>query len=1425
MGIIRFFAILLSSLCVIVCSAFAQIQTIEIATAEDLYSFAELVSNGTSEINAVLTADIVLNENVLDENGELRGDVENLKQWTPIGTEEHPFEGTFDGQGFAIYGLYINPTNQKNNVGLIGFSNAGIIKNVGIEEGYIKGYANVGGVCGSCRMGTISHCYNLARIEGESSVGGICGYSDLTIYYCYNLGTVLSDDGVLCGGICGCGEVSNCYNVGYCNGEIFATKSWNSNSYFDKDIYGGNLGRIYTDPELMITTSTYGISLSDFVSETLPEHLSSDVWVAGTPTYGEIITVDNEFAIQEIGALPSIKGMNHTHSKIAKLYNFGDSNNPLWLEYTPVYSSDDIVSMSANYVVMQNYETTNAMGTLSNPFVGNFSGNRHTITLISTETTDEQALFLYSQGTIMRLNTVVSFSACNNAAGICVHNEGTIKSCHVSGTIIPKYNAGGICLQNNGTIYDCVNSSTITSKESKGQSGICCINNGTITSCINEGVVDGMTAAGICARNIGVVSNCINNANLVSGMGSAGIVYENYGTVTTSCTYIDAESSATSGASEEQTIVTFNANDNCVVENCYVATKNSTTSFSLLIHDFCNGNLPEGLSETYWKTLPAMFSDYTRYKYYPVLQSELCSTMPIVAQKDPYYNLTLNGNGGCFEDIKIYVRGEKCVLPSNVTRSGFTFGGWYDNSNFIGNAYTEIPITATGDKSFYARWTTNYYSVNLFSNGGRINSGNITGYYYGAYIQLPTDVTKTGYTFKGWKSVPNTQFGISSLKEGATDGFVKMVQRYTSLSAASILTSLENLPQTVFFSVPNVYIPLIKEEIANYTDDDVRYMSSSGLSFFQFGDVVLTEVGNDENKLASLIRSYFAISLDDAFTLIANAPITIATDINNTVIDSFNKEISEFGASATIANGYRQIYVTAITPTDREDKYLQADWQRQTYDVVLHTSGATILDEPITQYSYGNVTYLPKQLELKGYTFKGWYSNSYFDGLPVEYIDSVEYGNKQFWARWVVNCDVQVSGTMTPASCFGFSDGKIELAVSEATEPLSFQWVGMENNTAIIENISAGNYQVVVTDDRGCSATKTFTVSQPNEIQVTVSEVINPKCNEQSAIKLTANGDYTYLWNNGSTEKDLIGAEIGDYEVTVTEPTNGCSIKLSQSLELSIKQPEIALVTVSKKTGKNLVVWVRENTDLIKYYTIYRESDIAGSYEKIATVPYSEISVYEDENVDPMVRSWSYKISATDYCGNETALSDYHATIRLNQPKSLREGYADLSWDPYIGLEYSSYYIIRETKVQDYTFIDTVSTVPSSIKSYSAEIPTVGKSTFYVGIKLNTIINPKDFLKAESGPFAIALSNIAEAENTEMFIHTIDQSNVEVYAVNHTIYVKNAAEKNIAIFDNSGRCLYRTFALQSNAENEYSVRLNGVYFVTVENESFSVIVR
>ena len=217
----------------------------EISNAGQLYWFAGLV-NGTlsgveqnTSANAVLTADIVVNKNVLKPDGTLNEGT--FKEWTPIATSASPYTGIFEGQNHTISGLYFKKEN-TSEVGFFGY-NRGKISNVGILDSYFCGFSQVGGVCGY-NSSTITNCYNKGVVDGTadgaSSFGGVCG--------------------------CNLGILTNCYNTGIVKGQSFVGGVSGNNSrtitncYYDSTIYTG----VAIGENLETTTKVEGKTTDEF---------------------------------------------------------------------------------------------------------------------------------------------------------------------------------------------------------------------------------------------------------------------------------------------------------------------------------------------------------------------------------------------------------------------------------------------------------------------------------------------------------------------------------------------------------------------------------------------------------------------------------------------------------------------------------------------------------------------------------------------------------------------------------------------------------------------------------------------------------------------------------------------------------------------------------------------------------------------------------------------------------------------------------------------------------------------------------------------------------------------------------------------------------------------------------------------------------
>ena len=264
---------------------------VEISNVEELLKFAELVNAGNATLNAKLTADIVVNENVLNDDGTLNvADTSKFVKWTPIGTDVNPYIGTFDGQGHTVSGLYFN-NDEMSNIGFFGAVGSdgetkGVVKNVGVVDSYFEGNFFVGGVVGLVmENASVNAVFNTGAVSGQVNVGGVVGVNGGGfVTNVYNTGSVSGEIEDV-GGVIGLnvGEARNVYSVGPVSGKFavggvvglneggYVANAYYNSEVFEGDSIGGGNGT---------SENVEGKNSADLVAGTSLE-LDTAVWVLG----------------------------------------------------------------------------------------------------------------------------------------------------------------------------------------------------------------------------------------------------------------------------------------------------------------------------------------------------------------------------------------------------------------------------------------------------------------------------------------------------------------------------------------------------------------------------------------------------------------------------------------------------------------------------------------------------------------------------------------------------------------------------------------------------------------------------------------------------------------------------------------------------------------------------------------------------------------------------------------------------------------------------------------------------------------------------------------------------------------------------------------------------------------------------------------
>ena len=404
--------------------------------------------------------------------------------WTAIGTNRinnNGFCGVFNGDGYAVRGIYIN--TQESYQGLFGNSGGGsIIANLGVAESYIYGNKYVGGVVGESAMGgSVTNCYNAGSVTGNEYVGGVVGWKYGTVTDCYNAGSVTGNEYV--GGVIGFNGyinsiVTDCYNTGKVNGNRSVggvigfncssiTDCYNTGSVTGNERIGGVVGTNYG-----MVTDCYNTNI-----------IAGNKCVGGVVGYGwrDDNTVADCYNTGSVTGEEDVGGVvgSGSSSDITRCYNIGIVNG-------------------SKYV---------------GGVVGSNSGSTGTVT------------DCYNEGSITGESGV---------GGVVGSGDGvTVTGCYNEGNITGKRNVGGVVGSDNSrTVTNCSNTGSITGESCVG--GVVGSSGRDITNCSNTGSITGESCVGgVVGESAmgGSVTNCYNAGSVTGNEYVGGVVGENYGTV------------------------------------------------------------------------------------------------------------------------------------------------------------------------------------------------------------------------------------------------------------------------------------------------------------------------------------------------------------------------------------------------------------------------------------------------------------------------------------------------------------------------------------------------------------------------------------------------------------------------------------------------------------------------------------------------------------------------------------------------------------------------------------------------------------------------------------------------------------------------------------------------------------------------------
>ena len=421
--------------------------------------------------------------------------------WTPIGTEDNPFSGIFDGNSHTISGL---KSSGADHAGLFGYADGASISKLIVNGCDFSGNKSAAAMCGSVGTNgvTFNFCGSYDNTLTGTDTAGFVGISvgEVTLDRCYTADRDKFSEG------------NNRVSVSYAISGNAADDAMTEAQFKSGELtYALNNGLDKAVWFQTINTQAYPQFSGDTVYKTSPcVRYTNDSAKTNKP---HDIGDDDKCKVCGERGIPK-KNSNGQYELSSKLHM-------LW--FAKNFSSGEDSAVLMDNIDMKDVEWT-PIGTKNMPFSGNFDGNGHTISGLNYSG-EYAGLFGYmNNGTISNIKLADSSFANGTASGgICaVNNGGTIENSAVDNVAVSGETAGGICGQNSGTITDCFFSGNVSSDRKSG--GICGSNSGTIKSTVSL-----YAGAAVGENTNGSITNCLYNIDIAgrqkfgSGLETTGL--------------------------------------------------------------------------------------------------------------------------------------------------------------------------------------------------------------------------------------------------------------------------------------------------------------------------------------------------------------------------------------------------------------------------------------------------------------------------------------------------------------------------------------------------------------------------------------------------------------------------------------------------------------------------------------------------------------------------------------------------------------------------------------------------------------------------------------------------------------------------------------------------------------------------------------
>ncbi len=228
-------------------------------------------------------------------------------------------------------------------------------------------------------------------------------------------------------------------------------------------------------------------------------------------------------------------------------------------------------------------------------------------------------------------------------------------------------------------------------------------------------------------------------------------------------------------------------------------------------------------------------------------------------------------------------------------------------------------------------------------------------------------------------------------------------------------------------------------------------------------------------------------------------------------------------------------------------------------------------------------------------------------------------------------------------NCFGENNGSIQVQANGGTGNLNFTLGNETNSTGFFENLTTGNYNIVITDLNNCSESIPFDITEPTELIISTTSINLASCNgQEGSIQVTAQGGVgNYEFSNGNTTNTtglFENLAAGIYMISVTDENN-CMI----SIDINITEPNALNVEITQTqnplcNGGNsgsFQLQTMGGTGTINY-TLGNETNSTGTFDNLNANTYN-ITVTDDNNCISFIDVELTEPSALEITNNQTA--------------------------------------------------------------------------------------------------------------------------------------------------------------------------------------------